>query len=99
MQALLGHSDVLPQSKDVHLWLSGDFKSAVGVNVSRCCSLWERPVNHRKRPRLSPYESWDRLQKADGSVVHLTRSEISAEIKTCHFYFLTVNFIFGKSMF
>lgn len=78
--------------------------------MSVCCNLWQRPVNHRERPRLSPYESWDRLQKTDGwswlkSVVPLTRSEISAETEmpflflNCEFKFLEKQVLAGFFFF
>lgn len=52
-------SGFLPQSKDVCVWLTGDSKLVIGVNVSMngCLSLRVRQAN-----RLSPHESWDGLQ-------------------------------------
>ena len=67
---LSGYSRFLPPSKNMHVRLIGDSKLSLGVSVSVCGSLsrlslcgpvmdWP-PV--QGVPRLSPDESWGRLQ-------------------------------------
>ena len=62
---LSGYSGFLPLSKIMHVWLTGDSKSSLGVSVLVCSSLCGPVTDWGPRqgvPCLSPNHSWDRLQ-------------------------------------